>query len=98
MSNRVLVTYATRTRSTAEVAKAISEVLTTRGFAVDVKPVKEKPSLDGYHGVILGSAIRMGAWLPEMIKFIRDNQAKLNEVPTAIFTVHMLNTGNERAL
>ena len=97
MSNRVLVTYATRTRSTAEVAKAISEVLTTRGFAVDVKPVKEKPSLDGYHGVILGSAIRMGAWLPEMIKFIRDNQAKLNEVPTAIFTVHMLNTGNDSA-
>ena len=97
MSNRILVTYATRTRSTAEVAKVISEVLTTRGFVVDLKPVKEKPSLDGYRGVILGSAIRMGGWLPEMTEFIRDNQAKLNEVPTAIFTVHMLNTGNDSA-
>jgi menaquinone-dependent protoporphyrinogen oxidase len=95
MSNRILVTYATRTRSTAEIAEAISEVLTTRGFTVDVKPVKEKPSLEGYHGVILGSAIRMSAWLPEMIEFIRDNQAKLSKVPTAIFTVHMLNTGND---
>ena len=47
MSNRVLVTYATRTSSTAEVADAISEVLTARGFAVDVKPVKAKPSLEG---------------------------------------------------
>jgi Flavodoxin len=93
MSNYVLVTYATRTRSTAEVAEVISEVLKARGFVVDVKPVKEKPSLDGYRGVILGSAIRMGRWLPEMTEFIRDNQAKLNEVPTAIFTVHMLNTG-----
>jgi len=63
MSNRILVTYATRTRSTAEVAKVISEVLTTRGFVVDLKPVKEKPSLDGYRGVILGSAIRMGGCL-----------------------------------
>ena len=97
MHNRILVIYATRTRSTAEVAEVISEVLTTRGFVVDMKPVKEKPSLDGYHGVILGSAIRMGTWLPEMIKFIWDNQAKLNEIPTAIFTVHMLNTGSDRA-
>jgi menaquinone-dependent protoporphyrinogen oxidase len=97
MSNRVLVTYATRTRSTAEVATVISDVLTTRGFTVQVKPVKEKPSLEGYHGVILGSAIRMGGWLPEMLEFIRINQAKLNEVPTAIFTVHILNTGKGSA-
>jgi len=95
MSNRILVAYATRTRSTAEVADVISEVLTARGYAVDVKPVKEKPSLDGYHGVILGSAIRMSAWLPEMLDFIRINQAKLNQIPTAIFTVHMLNTGKD---
>ena len=95
MSNRLLVTYATRTRSTAEVVDVISAVLTARGYAVDVKPVKEKPSLDGYHGVILGSAIRMGAWLPEMLDFIRTNQARLNQIPTAIFTVHMLNTGKD---
>jgi menaquinone-dependent protoporphyrinogen oxidase len=95
MSNRILVAYATRTRSTAEVADVISEVLTARGYAVDVKPVKERPSLDGYHAVILGSAIRMGAWLPEMLDFIRTNQARLDQIPTAIFTVHMLNTNKD---
>ena len=97
MSNRVLVTYATRTSSTAEVADAISEVLTARGFAVDVKPVKAKPSLEGYHSVILGSAIRMGSWLPEMLEFIRKNQAQLNQMHAAIFTVHILNVGKDVA-
>ena len=97
MSNRVLLTYATRTSSTTEVAEAISEVLANRGFAVDVKPVRQKPSLNGYHAVILGSAIRMGAWLPEMLEFIRTNQAQLNQIPTAIFTVHILNTDKDDA-
>ena len=97
MSNRILVTYATRTRSTADVADAISEVLTARGFAVDVKPVKVKPSIEGYRGVILGSAIRMGSWLPEMLEFIRKNRAQLNQIPTAIFTMHILNVGKDNA-
>ena len=43
MDNRILVTYATRAGSTAEVAAAIAETLAARGYAVDVKPVKEKP-------------------------------------------------------
>jgi menaquinone-dependent protoporphyrinogen IX oxidase len=44
MSNRILVTYATRTRSTAEVAGVISAVVTRRGFIVDLKSVREKPT------------------------------------------------------
>jgi menaquinone-dependent protoporphyrinogen oxidase len=97
MSNRILVTYAGRTGSTAEVAKIISELLTSRGFVVDLKPAKEKPSVEGHRAVVLGSAIRMGGWLPEMIEFIRTNQIALNQTPTAIFTVHMFNTGMDPA-
>ena len=97
MSNRILVTYAGRTGSTAEVAKIIGEVLTSRGFAVDVKPVKEKPSVEGYGAVIMGSAIRMGKWLPEMLAFIRTNQMALHQIPTAVFTVHLFNTGPDDA-
>jgi hypothetical protein len=65
MKKRILVAYATRAGSTAEIAQAIAETLTARGYAVDVRPVKEKPSLDGCAAVVLGSAVRMGAWLPE---------------------------------
>lgn len=95
MTNRILVAYATRAGSTIEVAAAIGEALSQRGFSVDVKPVKEKPSVDGYQAVVVGSAIRMGSWLPEAVNFIKDNQAQLSRIPTAIFTVHMLNRGED---
>lgn len=97
MTDRILVTYATRAGSTVEVAAAIGEALSGRGFSVDVKPVKEKPPVEGYQAVVIGSAIRMGNWLPAAVNFIKDNQAQLSRVPTAFFTVHMLNRGEDEA-
>lgn len=95
MNKRILVTYATRAGSTVEVAAAIGETLAKRGFAVDVKPVKAKPSLDGYQAVVLGSAIRIGSWLPEMMDYIKQHQPTLGALPTALFSVHMLNTADD---
>lgn len=37
----------------------------------------------------------MGHWLPEAVDFVKANQAALNGVPVALFTVHMLNTGDD---
>ncbi len=91
MSKKILITYATKAGSTVEIAAVIGESLSKRGFSVDVKPVSENPSLDGYQAVLMGSAIRMGSWLPEAVDCIRQNQAALNQLPTSIFTVHMLN-------
>lgn len=95
MNDRILVTYATRAGSTAEIADAIGESLGERGYAVDVKPVKETPDLAGYQIVLMGSAVRMGRWLPEAIEFIEANQATLNQMPVGLFTVHMQNTGDD---
>jgi menaquinone-dependent protoporphyrinogen oxidase len=102
MTKRILVTYATRAGSTVEIATAIGESLSQRGFAVDIKPVKSRPSLNGYSAVLLGSAIRMGNWLPEMVDYIKENQLALNQsismgLPVGLFTVHMLNTGDDQA-
>lgn len=95
--NKILVAYATRAGSTAEIAAVIGETLAERGFRVDVKSIHSQPALNGYAAVILGSAIRMGSWLPEMVKFIQSNQTALNALPTALFTVHMLNAGDDEA-
>jgi menaquinone-dependent protoporphyrinogen oxidase len=97
MDKRILITYATRAGSTIEVATAIGETLAKRGFSVEVKSAKEKPQVDGYQAVLVGSAIRMGSWLPEAVEFVKNNQVKLNRIPTALFTVHMLNTGEDDA-
>ena len=102
MNQRVLIAYATRAGSTPEIAAAIGETLSGRGYAVDVKPAKSRPALNGYSAVLLGSAIRMGSWLPEMVDYIKENQMTLQlsismGMPVGLFTVHMLNTGDDPA-
>jgi menaquinone-dependent protoporphyrinogen oxidase len=93
--NKILITYATRAGSTTEVAAAIGESLSQRGLSIQLQPAKQMPSLDGCTAVIMGSAIRMGNWLPEALEFIKANQQELHHLPTALFTVHMLNSSND---
>ena len=95
MENHILITYATRADSTTQIAEVIGEELCKRGFIVDIVPVKQKPAVEGYMAVLIGSAIRMGNWLPEAVDFIKKNQSQLNVVPTALFSVHMLNSGED---
>lgn len=97
MKPQALVAYASRAGSTAEIARSIGEILAGRGYAVDVRPVKETISAGGYQAVIVGSAVRMGAWLPEAVEFVRANRGRLSQIPTAFFTVHMLNRGEDAA-
>lgn len=93
MAKRVLIIYATRSGSTAGVADAIGTELGRRALDVDIQPVTASSTLSAYEAVILGSAIRMANWLPEMVEFIKMNQSVLQSRPVALFTVHMLNTG-----
>jgi menaquinone-dependent protoporphyrinogen oxidase len=97
VSQNVLVTYATKTGATAAVAAAVGKVLSARGLAVTVKPITAKLALDGYQAVVIGSPIRVSSWLPEVVQFIRANRARLSQLPTAIFTVHRLNAGDDAA-
>ena len=99
MNEKTLVTYATRSGSTAGVAEAIARALREQGaeqevpYAVDLRPVKEVGSLDGYAAVVLGSAIKFGQLMPEMTQFVQKNQAALSQKAVAVFAVHLMNLG-----
>lgn len=97
MNQKVLVTYASKAGSTMEIAQAVANELTSRGFAVDIRPVKQTSDIKGYAAVVIGSAIRMGSPLPEATKFVEKNSAALREVPVAFFTVHLMNMGKDEA-
>jgi menaquinone-dependent protoporphyrinogen oxidase len=95
MNQRILVAYATHTGSTVGVASAIGETLAGRGFRVDVKPLIEDPDLAQYQSVILGSAVNGGQWLPEAVRYLQNHQQALNQVPVAVFCVHIMNLGKD---
>lgn len=87
MSNKILVTYASRAGSTAEVAQAIGQTLTESGAQVDVLPMDDVKDLSPYQAVVAGSAIRGQKWLPEAMKFMQTHRAELTQIPVAEFTV-----------
>lgn len=97
MNAKTLVAYTTRAGSTAGVAQAIAETLSAQGAAVDLLLIKDVKDLSSYRAVVLGSAIRFGAWLPEAVKFVERNQSILNQLPTAYFVVHLQNLGQDEA-
>ena len=89
MSDKILVAYASGCGSTGEVAEAIGQVLCEAGAAVDVRLAKDVTDVSSYRAVIAGSAIRMGRWLPEAVKFVETHQEALSRVPVAYFTACM---------
>ena len=84
---KVLVAYASHCGTTGGVAEAIGKVLCDRGAVVDVRLVGNVNDLSPYHAIIVGSAIRMGKWLPEAAGFVKNNQDTLNRLPIAYFVV-----------
>ncbi len=87
MPHKILVTYASRTGTTAEIAKAIGKILEDNHTQVDVMPMQAVKDLTPYHAVIAGSAIRAARWLPEAVQFIRTHQRELSHKPFAMYTV-----------
>ena len=87
MKNKILIVYASRAGSTGEVAKAVGQTLSEMGASVDVQSVVDVNDLSHYQAVIVGSAIRMGRWLPEAVGFVKKHRDELSLVPTAYFVV-----------
>ena len=90
MSEKILVTYASRAGATGEVAEVIGQVLGDAGATVDVCQVKDITNLNPYSAVVLGSAIYMGGWMSDATKFVEKHREALSQMPVATFTVSML--------
>ena len=89
MSEKILVTYASRTGTTAGVAEAVGNTLDSSGLPVDVLPVSAVQDVTPYRAVVAGSAIQGKQWLPEAMQFVQTHQAALRRKPFAAFLVCM---------
>jgi len=66
---KVLVVYATRTRSTKEIADLVAEGIRFTGVeavVVEVKEIKSEADLEGYDGYVFGSPTYHGEMLQSM--------------------------------
>jgi len=86
---KILITYASRTGSTAGIAKAIGRTFKEEGIQADVYPMQEVTGMEDYDAVIAGSAIQAAQWLPEAVQFIGNHENTLKKKTIAIYSVCM---------
>lgn len=86
MRQKVLLTYASRSGSTAEIGEKIAEVLRSSGADVDLLPVGQAEDLEGYSAIILGSAIYYGSWRKEAEKFLKGQENALKDNKVWLFS------------
>lgn len=83
---KLLVTYASKYGSTAEIAEVIGKELGRRAYEVEVKPVEAVDSVTGYDGFVIGSALYAGGWIESAAKFLQTNQKMLAKHPVWLFS------------
>ncbi|MGA8048056.1 MAG: flavodoxin domain-containing protein [Dermatophilaceae bacterium] len=88
----ILVAYATRHGSTAEIAEHIATTLTGKGHEALARPVEEVTGLDGYDAVVLGGAAYMFHWLKPAVRFAKKHRDELAAQPVWLFSSGPLGT------
>ena len=85
--NNILVCYATRYGSTADIARIIGKELEAAGHHVVVSPVADVEDPAKYDAIVIGSPLYMGKWLAEARDFVSRFRFPLKERPVAVFSV-----------
>jgi menaquinone-dependent protoporphyrinogen oxidase len=81
----VLIAYASQMGSTREIASAIGQQLTSRGFQVEVHSTTTAHDAHKYDAVIVGSAVYLGHWDKHAIAYLKSQAPDLAERPTWLF-------------
>ena len=82
----VLVAYASKRGSTAEIAETIAATLRREGLGVCLERAEDVQSLDPYDAVILGSAVYMKRWRGDARHFLKKHRKALKQTPFWVFS------------
>jgi menaquinone-dependent protoporphyrinogen oxidase len=86
MGSNVLVAYASTYGSTREVAEAVTATLRGHGLPVDLQPMRDVRSLEGYRAVVLGAPLYMFHLHRDAPRFLsRHQKALTGSLPIAVF-------------
>lgn len=82
----VLVAYATKHGSAAEICGVIAEQLRASGLTADVRPAADVRTLKPYRAVVLGSGLYSATWLRDANRFVRSHRPALGRLPVWLFS------------
>lgn len=83
---KVLVAYASKRGSTAEIAEAIAEALRQSSLSVDCIEAGKVSSVASYDAVVLGSAVYLRRWRGDAKQFLRKHEEELSQRPFWVFS------------
>jgi menaquinone-dependent protoporphyrinogen oxidase len=83
---RVLVSTASKHGSTADIGRAIADVLTDQGIEARIVAPEDVSSLDGFEAVVLGSAVYAGRWMKSMKELVDRHAVELLAHPVWLFS------------
>src|SRR6266566_4086424 len=83
---KALVAVATQHGATREIADMIGATIAARGIETDIREVEKVTAVDGYDGVVVGSAVYMGNWIKSARTFVEGNADELAARPTWMFS------------
>jgi menaquinone-dependent protoporphyrinogen oxidase len=87
MRPSILVAYASKKGSTAEVATFVGKRLRERGLVADVRRAAEVEDLAFYDGVVLGGSLYLGRWHDDARTFLSRFGTALASRPLAVFAL-----------
>src|SRR5215208_69066 len=83
---RVLIVHGSKMGATAGIAETMAVAFTDRGITADVRPADAAPAPTGYDGVIVGSGLYAGHWLPEARRYVEHHIDELRRAPVWLFS------------
>ena len=83
---RILVVVASRHGATWEIGEVVADALASYGHLVDQRAPEDVDSLDGYDGVVLGSAVYLAHWMASAREFAERFAEQLQRVPVWMFS------------
>ena len=85
MTEKILIAYATKCGSTAEVAEAVGEAMPSHGLDVHVRPAAQVDHVGEYDAVVVGCPILYASPHSDAVGLLHRHRAVLARLPVAYF-------------
>lgn len=86
IQKNVLIAYASKYGSTAEIARRIARVLKEEGLKVQLLEAGDVDQVTEYDAVVLGSAVYAGQWRKSAAELLLSRESAFSSIPVWLFS------------